>query len=598
MLLPDIALSKSSFENCQWKEAIGEAQQPLCSDYSDAFLQKSKKAEQAGEIQLQVALLLLYVITFPRLKADSVNQPFGFMESIENIKDEHLEILKDWISDIFDNELKARIADILWIRKRDYLMAQTAIDAYLESAKTLEDSDKWLHFVDRLERAYRLACQANQRTKLDKVITYIEAILDQYNGEDSGFASAKLMGILQDCKKGDPLRYALLSKKAAQRSEDEHDFHKARAYWAITINWYYKSRDTDEEKKAKIALAETYVKQADDALNRRNSPSYSVASHFLSKAITAYRKIGGCRTRIDEIHQSLLDYQEKSTSELIPSTYQQDVTDFVNHIIGQVKGKSLYDALYTFAIQLIQPPRVSEIKKQVQEQEKESAFSNLFPFVSLNDKGQVVGTNPSLEEKMFRHATFYQGFTAQAIIEPVRYQINLEHYCKIQDFYPIVFDNPFIPTGREDIYAQGLYAGLTRNFLVSTHLLVPQIEDSIREILIQQGAITSGINDDGTQYRHNINTFFKDHKSKLQEIFGEDLVFDLEGLLTREGFGSNLRNAMAHGFIDTHGFYAASSVYLWGITLHLCFLTKFFSSRKHSENDRKEENLSSNDTNV
>jgi hypothetical protein len=63
-----------------------------------------------------------------------------------------------------------------------------------------------------------------------------------------------------------------------------------------------------------------------------------------------------------------------------------------------------------------------------------------------------------------------------------------------RDWDPLVTDNPFIPPGRERIFAEGLHAGLMGNLLVAVHLLVPQFENSIREILTRAGAITSKLN--------------------------------------------------------------------------------------------------------
>lgn len=57
--------------------------------------------------------------------------------------------------------------------------------------------------------------------------------------------------------------------------------------------------------------------------------------------------------------------------------------------------------------------------------------------------------------------------------------------------------------------------------------------------------------------------------SEVDEIFGEDLAFDLRGLLV-ERHGSNLRNRVAHGLISYEGFYSVEIPYFWWLTLRLC----------------------------
>lgn len=145
----------------------------------------------------------------------------------------------------------------------------------------------------------------------------------------------------------------------------------------------------------------------------------------------------------------------------------------------------------------------------------------------------------------------------------------MDHNVRIDDFLGIVFNSPFVPPGREYIYAQGLHAGLTGDFLVAANLLIPQIENSIRYLLIKQDVITSGLDAQGIQDERSLNTTL--YLPETINILTEDITFDLQGLLV-ERSGSNLRNRMAHGLIDQNGFFQPEVVYLWWLTLRLCCL--------------------------
>jgi hypothetical protein len=120
------------------------------------------------------------------------------------------------------------------------------------------------------------------------------------------------------------------------------------------------------------------------------------------------------------------------------------------------------------------------------------------------------------------------------------------------------------------IYARGLHAGLTGDFLVATHLLAPQLENSIRYLLSQEDTIVSKLTSQGIQDERDLNTLFKEYRTELIALFGKDLAFDLEGLLV-EHFGSNLRNEIAHGLMSYDKFISLQSSYLWWLTLRLCF---------------------------
>jgi hypothetical protein len=178
---------------------------------------------------------------------------------------------------------------------------------------------------------------------------------------------------------------------------------------------------------------------------------------------------------------------------------------------------------------------------------------------------------------MLDQARSYQGICTSAFIEPARKQINLEHTIQVKDILPIVFDNPFVPHGREIIFARGLHAGLIGDFMVSNHLLIPQLENSLRYLLTQHGLVVTG-DDQRIQYERLLGTIlYKDpFAPKLEEILGEDILFDLQGLLG-EG-GVNLRNRIAHGLMAADEFDVTQVTqisYLWWLILRLCISFKF-----------------------
>lgn len=223
------------------------------------------------------------------------------------------------------------------------------------------------------------------------------------------------------------------------------------------------------------------------------------------------------------------------------------------------------------------------MRRRVQEQANQFVASHFFPTVFLNEKGKVtarqsasiLSNNPEEVEQatyfeMCKMATSYaQSLTAQAYIEPARYQINLEHSVPINDILSIVSHSPFIPPGREYLFAKGLYAGLIGDFITSIHVLIPQIENSIRYIMWQRGIIPSGLDDNGIQNEHNLNSTL--YRPEITYIFDESTLFDLKCLLV-ERAGSNLRNLMAHGLIDDVYFNSPLMSYVWWLTLRLCLI--------------------------
>lgn len=581
MSLLSSPLTKDDFKNAYWQYVVDGSERKDCLSYNSAFWKKSQEAREAGNHRDQAVFLVLTAVTGAAIGPGSADDFFA--DIFKNLTDEQLDFLAEIASEISDPELQARVADILWIRQRDYRMAQLAIPAYLQSATTLENPEHWTYCVDRMERALRLARKIGHEDEV--VLSHIEAVLDRYNGEDPRWLSAKLMELLQECRLGDPAKYAALSEKAATLAESSSDWFRARIIWGIKAVWHRMEKDYSKELDASMSAAETYVGEAEAALNK-TPPSYLAASRYLQHAVEAFRSIRGtkeetvnAKARAAEVHKLLLQYQEETHNEMITSSHKMDISDLVVEARNHVGGKDFKEALFDLAL-LGSPTDISRLRQQVQQQAREFVASHLFPHVMMNDMGKVtacqpgsvLSSNPEEAEaathfEMCRNAVYYQNLQAQACIEPARYQINLEHGVRLNDIRSIISHSQFVPPEREYLFAKGLFAGLTGDFVTSTHTLIPQIENSVRYIMWRRGIITSGLDNSGIQNEQNLNSTL--YRPEIKSIFDENTLFDLKCLLV-EHAGSNLRNRMAHGLISDGEFMSPLMSYIWWLTLRLC----------------------------
>ena len=586
MALFEIALSLESFRQVDWEKIIEQCDRKDCASYSHKFFDAAKVEKDEATV-IQAVYEFLGHVTSPMLKSKSDNEPFppvavmadGSRSAIpKDLSDQQLALLKELVPTIQDPELRARIADILWERQRDFQMAQLAVRSYLESAQRLEDPEHWLLPFQRIQRGVRIAVGLGKNNDfLTSVIHYVESLLAKYQAEDPLYFSAELMRLLQEQRLGDFAKYAELSEKAAISAEQSSQWDRSREYWEVTGRWYKLAKDAENRRRVQVSVAETYEREANTAVSNP-SPRYMIAASCLQKAIEAYRRVGGMKERVEELHKLLLEYQSQLMSEMKMFSHATDNSDIVGHAKAQVRGKSFKDAILQLAL-MGSSPSVESLRSQVQEAIRNYPLQFLISETLHNQTGKVVARKPSiisndpeesetaLQISMLKHAAHKQQIHASTIVNPARYQINLEHNASVEDLAFIVMNNPLIPPGREMIYARGLLEGLRGDFLVSTHLLIPQIEHSIRCLMEQQGCIVSGLDDRGVQDEHNINVLIR--HPELVKILGEDTVFDLKGLLVHR-FGTNLRNHMAHGLIGYNGFLTENNSYLWWLTLHLC----------------------------
>lgn len=580
-------LTKDDFVTTSWIDVVNSSERKECFDYGRAFWNKAQEAQETENYRAQAVFEILSAVTSASIDPSSTDRPFSsFYNTLENLTDEQFDFLHEIAPQVTDPELQARVADVVWVMKRKFPMTQLAITAYLKSATGLESPDEWTSSCDRIERALRLALKIHHY--VDIVLAHIDAVLDRYQGEDPSWLSVKLMELLQECNLGEPTKYIEVTQKAAVFAESKSNWGKARTLWGIKAVWHRREDDYDQELSASMNAAKTYEKEAEQAVISDDAQKYTRASHFMQRAVEAYRSIRGTReetvdakAKADDAHKLLLQYQEKTYAEMIPIYYEmEDMSDLVEGSKNQVKGKNFQESLFALAL-ITSPTNTSKLRETVKQNMREFVLNHLISDVIVNEEGKVVARQPSsitssdteqedaVRFEMYQKAIYYQNTQSQVLIEPARYQINLEHNTRINDILSIILHSPFVPPQREYLFAKGLYAGLTGDFLTSTHILIPQIENSVRYLMRQRGMITSGLDDNGIQNEHNLNSTL--YHPEIESIFGNDTLFDLRCLLI-EHAGSNLRNRMAHGLINDGGFYSPLMSYTWWLTLRLCLL--------------------------
>lgn len=583
-------VTKSDLDLSGWQEAISLGAKGTCDEYYSIFKNKASDAIEKDEQEKAAVFRLLAGITSMWLDpSQNSDDPFHPMMTftngsrtmlIDDIAEEDLDVFAETVETIVDPEMQARIADILWIRRRNYQMAILAAKAYLEAAKKLKGSEHWLTPTSwRLERAIQLAQRVRNKTLLTEIFSEIEITAQNVVTDDDllNFVLIAMMNLMQEYKyqPSDILVYTSLAERGAQTAAHANNWYLARAYWEVKSRWY--SETQPEFRQARIEAAETYVKEAEIAAN--DTPSRHIAaSAFVEDAIEAMRKIGNMQGRVTQLQNLLIEYGRKSLDEMGEVSVPIDLTQVATKAKEQVRGKSLYNALFVL-MKLGNSPNVAELRLEAAKSVAEHPVTFRVSSRTFNDMGKVVNRRGTIDEdeeatiehETYQHAARSQDILAVGVIEPAVHQILLEHRVRVRDLFPLVFDNPFIPPGREEIYARGLHAGLLGDFLVAAHLLIPQIENSLRYILQAQGVITSGLDQNMIQDEYTLDRII--YINELKDILGEDIVFDLKGLLVKRP-GSNIRNLLSHGLMDYEAFFSARLIYLWWLILRLWGLPK------------------------
>jgi len=576
-------------EGVALEEPISDAKDATCSHYVTPYSNAAKAAKEAGDGAREAVYRFLGTICSFQLGEGDPSKPFTPMWIMdgqrslipEDLSDADLEVL-DWISSrLTDPALRARVFDVLWERRRKPECCRESAASYLEAATALDVGKGWVHAIKLFRRSLRLGSKLGRdKPEFTASSAKLLEAIERDAQTDEGFRTAQLLRLADDIGCGDPPELAKIAREIGERAILSEDYRRARSYWELEGLFLLRVKDVAGAKEANLRAAETYVTEALKHADT-DKPSYMVASGLLKSGVEALRRAGAPRDRIAELKSKLGDFQQRTLAEMQQFEHSVDIADLVKGAREHVVGRDWFDALrrFAFGTGLVD---VEELKATVIQNAKDFPLQHLFGGSLVDGKGRTSANLPvllnlegkaqeeALEAEMFAHLSRFQwGIRVSGFIDPARVQILNDLHPELGDLLFVVQNNPFVPPGHEGIFLRGLHAGFHGDFLVAAHLLVPQMENSIRYVLEGNGVDVSNLLSDGTQPVKILGPLFD--LKETTDIFTESVVFELRGLLI-EKRGADFRNRLAHGFVSEGECYGAPARILWWMVLRLCLM--------------------------
>lgn len=472
--------------------------------------------------------------------------------------------------------LRARLADLIFLRdrKRGYQYARLAITSYRAQgditfeAWSLGEGVGW-------HRALQLATLVKAKDDAEQ----IEQIL-----------LGAFFGAL-DADGVDPLHYLRpleLEKRGRGRAAEIAQALEAvgRRHLAVThpfpaqsyvetAAWWYSFAGDHEKRDDMLALAaESIVLQADQG----NSATLELT--WLTKAIEAYRQIPGPsrqRLQVDKAIEALLRRKDTAGRAVLGEMHtirgpSIDVTDEVQAAVKHVSGRNPLKALLAFC-GLDTPPDAERMLADAEQSLRDFPLSAMFASVTMASDGRQVandGPHQGWEEqvaaKAREHFRLNAGFVARSAIAPALNQLRYEHAYRIDDFIAIVERSPVVPVDRARMVGKGLHAGFYGDMVQAMHILMPQFEHMVRQVLQGAGAFTAHHERDGRDSEVALARLLE--RPQMIEEFGAGLTLAVHALMCDRA-GSNLRNDVAHGLADEALCDSVLALYAWWLILQL-----------------------------
>lgn len=541
----------------------------------------SEAAQERGDVKAGRALQLLAKLSFMRLQIDG---PEPYREAkVEDVRRWELpsdfagrqtDILSEVIGSIPHAGLRARVADIVFYNdRRKGVAVVAAIAAY---AQTIEDD------LPRLDGLAPTSLDANAFEVIWLAIRGLQLARMSTRGKDIPDSLVRAASSLYE---------------RAKRRSDVVAFHRiAEAMGACKImGWGQIGEDCEavaaaanpnyngpigmlfdfaggafERANDNIGKLRCYGKSLDIQLRFRDqSPLATAKAHLTQKALR-YARSKGLRERVPDLRDQLRSFELESLDEIPTMPVSIDLGEMRAVVNEAFAGLSLSQSLLRLAT-LASIVSLDEIRGSAERSRGTGFFSNMFGTIHNDVRGRQVAqsapadTDNSESSGWFReHARRYLDLNypqiVQGMIEPARQLLQEAYAVEARHFHPIALRSSFVPAGFEHIFALGFARLWQGDYITAAYLLIPQMENALRNSLDRRGVHLSRLHDDGNQEDRGINVFFGELRTETEKVFGADMVFNMDMLFSNKP-GPALRHEMAHGKLSVSTCYSDAAVY-------------------------------------
>ena len=555
-----------------------------------------QEADEGNDLAAHVFGLLSAIANI-HFKPEDGSEPYGPQFVIDarrsiipaDLKGEQSIVLAELVPTIRNPGLRARLADITWFNDRSLAaMAKQAIGAYCEAVRLVLDGRAEFFNQDRTAsghegcRMLRRACQIAHATGWKDPgasglrILLAAVIGDAINRQDhQGFFNAADVALHFGLD--DPATIASNAESFA--TSEDVDPHWSRDLWELAARAHSSLHNEQERDRSLVGAAESYVTLADAA-----GGEGMIAAGAIMNAIQALRRLPDTKQRRHELEGKLRHAQATVRDEMGVVSTTFDLTDYIQHARRSVGGITLAQAVGEFA-DLTPSPDPEELRDEARRVAEENPLSSIMPSTLVDEDGKVVAKSPgmlgdesdsdiALHHLIARHESLRRQTVVNGLIEPARQLIQSEHPLGQHHLRLIAAMTPFIPADRVALATMGLARFFGGDFFSALHILVPQLEHSLRHILKHAGVDSSAIKSDMTQEDRTLSVIIKKERGPLECLLGPAIVFEIENLFDFRG-GPVLRHRLAHGLISASECYDTDSIYACWFIFRLYCLPLF-----------------------
>lgn len=513
--------------------------------------------------------------------------------AVEDITDDDYEMLKAIDFERLPLVLKSRVADILWIQKKDFAAAQIAAEAYWELCQLWYANGDNLGTLKMVQRAVCISVQTNQTSLYSRICTWFEAFLIHGATRGDCFISLRIIELFAEQKNSNVSSFLPVLDDMISSNSDNvlmvEQVYKLKTY---CLN---KLKDKEGATNNNLSLAQYYVDFAEKIV-KDNIHNAMRAASFFQKAVILYRN-NGAPGQAEKTHKRLVEIQKEIPKNMVPISTKLDIKDILDNIKVNMEGLTFEESIIRLT-QIIVFDHRESIKSRVIKELKEFPPAHLFGKNLINAHGQTILPlppldirNPEKDPKLLELHIYQNALKKQQMAGDIWVKNTLSF---IKDKFTVensmidflIKGNPIIPEGRERIFQKAICMFLRGEFYEAIHILAPQTENLFRNIAAKVGGLTVTLENDGSSMEKVLSSIFS--LPEMLDSYDNDILFTFRGLLNEKA-GANIRNEVAHGIIEEAACSSGVCLYFGAAVIKLLTYTstekqnllKFIREDKH-----------------
>jgi hypothetical protein len=504
-----------------------------------------------------------------------------------DIKGAQSDVLEGILSQARHPALRARLADVVWSNDlRKGAVGKIAIDAYCDCIDGLISASLIRPYqmvgLDLLT-AQRLAQRALQvgsatskkgavpdRVKDTIASLYVMAIKD---GQHIAFARIAQLGV----------DYRLLAEKQVAFDAEQLALVKPETYpeairtvLDYAAHLYDRSGDTVSQQRCALAAVHQLLRMRDEC------PQAGAKASWVMDALLRLRHIRGQEAQDLEarLEDELRRLQRASLREMGSFSINLDKPELREEILETFAGFNLSTMLKSFAL-LGRSPKTEDLKAEELRRGKIGPLTSMMPVKHIDDEGKTVvmtdgaGAGEPPEEWFVRGIAKSEGLRRAILvanaIEPARRLMSALFTLEERHFVPIAWQSHFVPEIKAPIYAAGFAKFFQGDFMSAAHLLIPQLEPSLRHVLKAGGGDPTKRRDDSTEEDRSLDAIISNHRPALEAVLTQPLLDELNRVFNVKP-GPALRHELAHGQVTPAECFAPDVIYACWLLYRICCL--------------------------